>query len=271
LTERIREAERQAALSEEEAQGLLSLAQTPIIFGATRLIILRGDAGVGPGHSVTTVLERGYLFVLKGRDARTARKLAEPLTEANWQPVDSHLRAAEAKTSQLTDCPYPVRLVVCERTDEKGEKGYYFLVSNLLVSLYDTVELVNFYNRRQTIEAFNKVVGNVLWLTHLRTGNIVANYAVAQMAMLAHDFLSWSGHAFFTGTKYEGIAIRELVEKGIRVIARVTWPQPDVCRTELAETSAYARAFVVGPKGPHGQQVLPLDFSGAPGRASEIE
>jgi hypothetical protein len=89
--------------------------------------------------------------------------------------------------------------------------------------------------------------------------------------MLAHDFLSWSGHAFFTGTKYEGIAIRELVEKGIRVIARVTWPQPDVCRTELAETSAYARAFVVGPKGPHGQQVLPLDFSGAPGRASEIE
>jgi hypothetical protein len=271
LTEKVMEAERQAALADEEAQGLLTLAQTPILFGGTRVIILRGDASVGSGDSVTIVMEHGYLFVFKGRDARTARKLAEPISEAEWQQVDSHLRAAEAKTTHLTDCPYPVRLVVCERADEAGEKGYYFLVSNLLFSLYDTVELVRFYNRRQTIEAFNKVVGNVLWLTHLRTGSIVANYAVAQMAMLAHDFLSWVGHIFFTGTEYEGIAIRELVEKGIRVIARVTWPEPDVCRTELAMTSPYACAFVAGPKGANGQQVLPLEFSGAPRQASETE
>lgn len=271
LTEKVKEAEQQAALWDEGAQGLLTLAQTPVVFGETRVIILRGDAGVGPGDSVTIVMERGYLFVLKGRDARTARKLAEPITEADWRQVDSHLRAAEAKTTKLTNCPYPVRLVVCERTDEAGKESYYFLVSNLQVSFYDTVELVKFYNKRQTIEAFNKVVGNVLWLNHLRTGSIIANYAVAQMAMLAYDFLSWSGHAFFAGTEYEGIAIRELVEKGIRVIARVTWPQPDVCRTELAVTSAYARAFVAGPKGANGQLVLPLDFSGAPRRASETE
>jgi len=271
LTEQVREAARQAALADEEAQGLLTLAQTPLLFGQARLIILRGDASVGSGDLVTIVMERGYLFVFKGRDARTARKLAEPITAAEWQQVDSHLRAAEAKITHLTDCPYPVRLVVCERTDKTGEKGYYFLVSNLLVGLYDTVELVRFYNRRQTIEAFNKVIGNVLWLTHLRTGSIVANYAVAQMAMLAHDFLSWSGHAFFTGTEYEGIAIRELVEKGIRVIARVTWPAPAVCRTELALTSPYACAFVAGPKGANGQQVLPLEFNEAPRQASETE
>ena len=91
------------------------------------------------------------------------------------------------------------------------------------------------------------------------------------MAMLAYDFLSWSAHAFFTGTAHEGIAIRELVEKGLRVIARVVWPQPGVCRTELAAASPYARAFVGGAKGADGQQALPLEISGAPRRASETE
>jgi len=271
LTAKVKQAEGQAALWDEEAQGLLTLAQTAVVLGQARVIILRGDAGVGPGDSVTSVMERGYLFVLKGRDARTARKLARAITAADWQQVDSHLRAAEAKTTKLTNCLYPIRAVVCERTDETGEKSYYFLVSNLAVSAYDTVELVKFYNKRQTIEAFNKVVGNVLWLNHLRTGSIIANYAVAQLAMLAYDLSSWSSHAFFAGTEYEGIAIRELVEKGIRVIARVTWPQPDVCRTELARTSAYARAFVAGPQGANGQLVLPLDFSAAPRRAKETE
>ena len=263
--------ERQAALADEEAQGLLTLARTPVTMGTGRVIVLRGDAGVAPGGTVTTVTERGYLYVFKGRDARTACKLAEQITEADWQQVDGHLRAAEAKTARLTDCPYPVRLVVCERTNEEGKLSHYFLVTALPVSPYDTVELVRFYNGRQTIEAFNKVVGNVLWLTHLRTGSIVANYAVAQMAMLAYDFLSWSAHAFFTGTAHEGIAIRELVEKGLRVIARVVWPQPGVCRTELAAASPYARAFVGGAKGADGQQALPLEFSGAPRRASETE
>jgi len=271
LSSKVVPLERQAALADEEAQGLLTLAQTPVTMGTIRVIILRGDAGVAPGGTVTTVMERGYLFVFKGRDARTARKLAEQITEADWQEVDDHLRAAESKTTRLTDCPYPVRLVVCERTDEEGELSYYFLVTNLPVSAYGTVALVKFYNGRQTIEAFNKVVGNVLWLTHLRTGSIVANYAVAQMAMLAYDFLGWSAHAFFTGTAYEGIAIRELVEKGLRIIARVIWPQPGVCRTELAAASPYARAFVGGAKGVDGQQALPLEFSGAPQRASETE
>jgi hypothetical protein len=199
-----------------------------------------------------------------GRDPRTAHRLVDLVAPGDWQRVDSHLQAAEVVGQKLTGCPYALRLVLCKRTDAKGHVSYYFLVSNLPVETYGTVELVRFYNGRQTIEAFNQVIGSVLFLRHLRTGNIIANYAVTQMAMLAHNFLSWSAHAFFANTPYQGIAIRELVQKGLRVVARVTWPQPMLCRTELSATSPYAQAFVAGPRGMAGQWPLPLIFDPSP-------
>ena len=141
------------------------------------------------------------------------------------------------------------------------------MVTNLPISTYGTVDLVGFYNARQTIEAFNKVIGNVLFLDHLRTGSITANEAVAQLAMLGHDFLSWSAHRFFAGTPHDGLAIREWVQKGLHVIARVSWPQPNLCRTEFALESSYACAFVAGPQGAYGQRPLPLDYGPRPAPA----
>jgi hypothetical protein len=258
--------QREAAALRDEAQALLELAAQPVALGKSRLILLRGDAGLGTADTITILCERGYLFVLKGRDPRTAHKLVNLVKPADWQRVDAHLRVAEIIGYLLTGCPYPIRLVVCERTQDQGKVSYYFLISNLSAQTYAAPELVRFYNDRQTIEAFNKVMGSVLFLRHLRTGNIIANYAVAQLAMLAQDFLSWSAHTFFTGTPYEGIAIRELVRKGLRVVARVSWPQPGFCRTELSASSPYAQAFVAGPRGTAGQPPLPFVFEPAPKR-----
>jgi hypothetical protein len=265
LRQRAAHEHQEATALREEARALLELAERPVALGQTRLILLRGDAGLGTVDTVTVLSERGYLFVLKGRDPRTAQKLLASIVPADWQRVDAHLRAAEVigHAARLTGCPYTVRLVLCERMDSKGKVSHYFIVSNLPPQTYDTPELVRFYNGRQTIEAFNKVIGSVLFLHHLRTGSILANYAVAQMAMLAHDFLSWTAQAFFMGTPYEGIAIRELVQKGLRVVARVTWPQPGLCRTELSAESPYAQAFVTGPRGTVGQPPLPLVFDSA--------
>jgi hypothetical protein len=263
LRQRTAHEHQEATARRDEARALLELADRPVALGQTRLIVLRGDAGLGTADTVTVLSERGYLFLLKGRDPRTAQKLLASLAPADWQPVEAHLRAAEVVGQTLSGCPYAVRLVLCERTDPKGKLSHYCLVSNLPSSTYGTAELVRFYNGRQTIEAFNKAIGTVLFLRHLRTGSIIANYAVAQMAMLAHDFLSWAAHAFFSGTPYEGIAIRELVQKGLRVVARVTWPQPGLCRTELSSESPYARAFVTGPRGTDGQRPLPLIFDSA--------
>jgi hypothetical protein len=130
-----------------------------------------------------------------------------------------------------------VRLVVCERLTESGQARYYFLVSNLPRRTYGTVALVEFYHERQTIEAFNKVMGNVLFLDHLRTGSITANEAVAQLSMLAYDLQSWAAHRFFAGTPYQGIAIREFVQKGLRVDA-LGELQPRVSACALAGTES---------------------------------
>jgi len=270
LRQRAAQVRQESELLHEGRRNLLSLAETPIEMGKARLILLRSDSALGTGATISQLLERGYLFVVKGRDARTARKLALQIVPNEWQRVDAHLRAAEAHATRIQDCPFDVRLVVCERIHEHGQVSYYVLVTNLPMSTYATVALVHFYNARQTIEAFNKVVDNVLYLTHLRTGSIIANEAVAQFAMLAHDFLSWSAHRFFTGTPYEGIAIRELVQKGLHVIARVSWSLPTICRLEFTQDSPYARAFVTGAQGTHGQLPLPLDFS-APAGTRKIE
>jgi hypothetical protein len=262
--QRARQARQEADLLREGRQSLVRLAETPTELGCVRLIVLRGDSGLGAGDTITILLERGYLFVVKGRDARTARKLGAHIEPRDWQRVDPHLRAAEAKSTRVTGCPFDVRLVVCERTGDRGRLSYYVLVTNLPFNTYGTIALVEFYNARQTIEAFNKVIGNILFLDHLRTGSLTANEAVAQLAMLGHDFLSWSTHRFFAGTPHDGIAIREWVQKGLHVIARVSWPQPNLCRTEFALESSYARAFVVGPQGANGQPPLPLDYSPRP-------
>jgi Transposase DDE domain group 1 len=258
--QRAGQARQEAELLREGSHNLIALAETPVAIGQVRLIVLRADSGLGNGETITVLLERGYLVVVKGRDARTARKLAAAILTPEWLRVDAHLRAAEAKSTRVTGCPFDVRLVVCERTADRGRVNYYVLVTNLPISTYGTVALVAFYNARQTIEAFNKVIGNVLYLDHLRTGSITANEAVAQLAMLGHDFMSWSTHRFFAGTPYAGMAIRELVQKGLHVLARVSWPQPNICRTELALDNPYAHAFVAGPQGANGQMPIPLDF-----------
>lgn len=264
LQQRARQARQEADLLREGRQTLVRLAETPIELGRVRLVVLRGDSGLGAGDTITILLERGYLLVVKGRDARTARRLATPIEPRDWQRVDPHLRAAEAQSTRVTGCPFDVRLVVCERTGDGGRLSYYILVTNLPLSTYGTVALVEFYNARQTIEAFNKVIGHVLFLDHLRTGSLTANEAVAQLAMLAHDFLSWSAHRFFAGTPHDGLAIREWVQKGLHVIARVSWPQPNLCRTEFALESSYACAFVAGPQGTNGQPPLPLNYGPRP-------
>jgi hypothetical protein len=269
LRQRVAQVRHEADLLHEGSRNLLALAETPIEIGKVRLILLRSDSALGAGETISQLLERGYLLVVKGRDARTARKLAPQIMPNEWQRVDAQLRAAEAHTTRIHACPFDVRLVVCERTNEQGRVSYYVLVTNLPISTYATVALVQFYNARQTIEAFNKVVGNVLYLTHLRTGSITANEAVTQWAMLAHDFLSWSAHRFFTGTPYDGIAIRELAQKGLHVIARVSWPQPNVCRTEFTQDTPYARAFVTGPQGTNGQLPLALNLTAAAERKIE--
>jgi len=260
LRQRGAQIHQEADLLQEGSCNLLNLADTPIELGKVRLILLRSDSALGAGETISLLLERGYLFLVKGRDARTARKLAAEISPTEWQRVDAQLRAAEAHTTRVHRCPFDVRVVVCERTNERGQVSAYALVTNLPCDTFGTVALVQFYNARQTIEAFNKVVANVLYLTHLRTGSITANEAVTQFAMLAHDFLSWAAHRFFTGTPYAGIAMRELVQKGLHVIARVSWPQPNVCRTEFTQDSPYARAFVTGPQDVNGQPPLPLSF-----------
>jgi hypothetical protein len=258
---RAQQAREEADVLREGSRNLRRLAETPVELGRVRLVVLRADSSLGAGDTITIMIEHGYLLVVKGRNARTAQNLAKLIDPSDWQRVDAHLRAAEAKSARVRGCPFDVRLVVCERTSDQNRLSYYVLVTNLPIDTYATADLVGFYNARQTIEAFNKVMGNILFLDHLRTGSLTANEAVAQLSMLGHDFLSWATHRFFTGTPYEGIAIREWVQKGLHVMARVSWPQPNVCRTELALDSPYACAFAAGPQGANGQLPLPLDFS----------
>jgi len=243
---------------QQEALRLRTLAQERPESFVPRFIILRGDSHSGTAAVVTDLYEAGYYFVFKGYSTDTAVMLAQEIPDPNdWLPVDSTLRVAEAKRTQIMGCPFPLRIVVGRRSHDNEPDTYFHLLSNLPISFLDTVELAHFYNGRQTIEAFNKVSGHVIHFRHLRTHRLVPNEAFVQLGLLAYDFWSWSSDEFFAGTEYEGIGMRELVTKGLHVMSRVTW-QGNECITELSVRSSYAQAFVKGPSSPAGQLPLPL-------------
>jgi hypothetical protein len=250
--------QQQAQGLQQEAARLRALAQEPPAAFVPRFIIVRADSHMGTAAIVTVLCELGYFFVVKGYNPDTAHMLAQEITNPqDWLAVDHTLQVAEAQRTRITDCPFPLRIVVGRRTHADGPETYYHLLSNLPASFLDTRGLVQFYNGRQTIEAFNKVSGNVIHFRHLRTRKLVPNEAVVQLGLLAYDFWSWAADEFFAGTEYEGLGMRELVTKGLHVMARVTWAGHD-CVTELSIRNPYAQAFVKGPALPPGQ--LPLPF-----------
>jgi hypothetical protein len=79
--------------------------------------------------------------------------------------------------------------------------------------------LFDFYNRRQTIEAFFKASKHVYGMANLRSRRYLAIAAFLGFVFLTHNLLVWTKAALFAGTRLVATHTREMVEKIIKVPA----------------------------------------------------
>jgi Transposase DDE domain group 1 len=182
-----------------------------------RALCIRLDAGYGNSLTVAALQKAEVGFLVKWRDARTSRRLLQEW-EPRWRTHTPGVRVAEGPSLA------GARTVFCEVAGTMT-----LLVTNLELG---PEQLFDFYNQRQTIEAFFKASKHVFGMANLRSRRFWAIAAFLWFVCLTHNLLVWTKAALFAGTKLATIHTRELVEKVIRVPAYVI-RQGSTLRLEL--------------------------------------
>lgn len=248
-------------------EGAAQILKTSQSFDALRQhnsrrgILIRGDAGFGTTVNSTLLIELGYDFLLKGYSPHTARVLAKEVAESQWIRFNPVTFVAELGVIKLSGCPYPVRVVLGRTKAAKSQVFQYFhLVTTVPERLKDAIEVLKFYNGRQTIEAFIKTGKNVLNLKHFRVRNFYGIQFTLTLGLLAHNFMNWARREIFAGTPLARMGIREFVQQAMRVPARLKPLEIDVPITLFPETSVYAQALVRATEKKSRVQML-LPFS----------
>ena len=249
-----------AELLREEASQALKTSQsfdTLRHHNSRRGILIRGDAGFGSFEDIMLLSELGYDFLLKGYSPRTARVLAKEVAESQWVRFNPILCVAELGIIKLSGCPYPVRVVLGRTKTAKPQVFQYFhLVTTIPERVKDAVELVKFYNARQTIEAFIKTGKNVLHLKHFRVRNFYGIQFTLTLGLLAHNFMNWARREIFAGSPLARMGIREFVEQAMRVPARLKPLEINMPVTLFPETSVYAQVLVCATEKKSSIQML---------------
>jgi len=252
-----------AGLLQEEANRTLKTSQS---FDALRqhnprrLILVRGDAGLGTIEDVMLLTELGYDFLLKGYSPHTARVLAKEVTENQWIRFNPALFVAELGIIKLPGCPYPVRVILGRTKTAKPQVFQYFhLITTIPERPKDAIGVVKFYNARKTIEAFIKTGKNVLNLKYFRVRNFYGIQFTLVLGLLAHNFMGWARRKIFAPTPLARIRIREFIEQAMRVPARLKSLKIDIPVTLFPETSVYAQALIrAAEKKSSTQMLLPF-------------
>ncbi len=167
---------------------------------------IRLDAAYGELATLNLLSAAGVGFVLKWKDARTSKKLAAA-PGLVWQQHAEGVRVAPGPAFA------GARSVLCEVAGKLT-----MLVTNLEM---EPGALFDFYNERQTIEAFFKAGKHVFGMANLRSRRFLPIGAFLWFVMICHNLLVWTKSVLFAGTKLVGARTQELVEKIISVPAFV--------------------------------------------------
>src|SRR5215471_11750093 len=140
-------------------------------------LVVRLDAGYGVSHStLDALLEVGVGFILKWRDPRVVKKIVRE-HQLQWRRHTKDVRVADGPLYQ------GVGSLICE---VQGE------LTMLLTNLDRAAKaLFDFYNQRQTIEAFFKASKHVFGMANLRSRRFLA-IAVSSASYCSRTTY-WSG------------------------------------------------------------------------------
>lgn len=206
-------------------------------------LVIRLDAGYGLPSTLETLQAAEVGFVLKWRSPGVAKRIVLE-HQLQWQRHTETVRVAKGPAH------LGARSVICA---VKGE------LTMLLTNLdWNPRALFDFYNQRQTIEAFFKAGKHVYGMANLRSRRFLAISAFLGFVFLTHNLLVWTKAAIFAGTRLVATHTRELVEKIIRVPAFLV-RHPGGLRLELPDVGVLARELREA-LSPSAMQ-LPLPYS----------
>lgn len=170
-------------------------------------LILRTDSGFGSSASVERLISIPKLkFITKAYSTVSAKNLAKDIHYSEYTQAD--------KAAWVYELPINngVRNIIVQTLSPKGTLKYALLITNIISRDMSAVEIFHFYNKRQTIEAFFKMVKNVYHIRNLRTSKFYGIYSFLWLVFITHNLISWFKSTVLYGTKFENAGVRTLVK-----------------------------------------------------------
>lgn len=176
-------------------------------------LIIRADSGYGAFDNITMLNKiEGLKFIVKGYSTKKAASIAKTVPFSDYTQVDDG-----AWIFELPELEDGLRVILVQILGKTGDLTYTLLYTNLSKSKLSAVEAFHFYNGRQTIEAFFKIVKNTYGIKNLRTGKFYGIYSFIWMAFITHNLVTWFKTTALKDTELQGVGVKVLVEKCSRI------------------------------------------------------
>jgi len=183
-------------------------------------LLFRFDGGITSGEIIEFLIDEKQLFISKGNNSRTSRRLARRAKEENWEWVSPNQQAQDLGWTKIPHCRHQVRVIVL-RTFRRDKVVYSHLILNIPAEVLGVKEAVELYNARQTVESMIKESRRVLWITHLRTSYYWGLQAFVALGFLTHNLLIWFQRDVFGDTGLGDLGLKRFVQDLMRLPAQV--------------------------------------------------
>ena len=208
-------------------------------------LIIRSDSGYGSADIIELMKSIPSLkFVTKGYSTVKAKNLAKEIPYYEYTQADESAWVYELPN--IDD----LRIIIVQILTKSGKLKYSMLVTNIAVKDMDAVELFHFYNKRQTIEAFFKMVKNVYNIKNLRTTSFYGIYGFLWLVFLTHNLITWFKTTTLHNTELKDAGVRVLVKKvgSIRGFVKRTIDKIEVNIPSLTKLSKIIADAVCRPQ-----------------------
>ena len=208
--------------------------------------LVRLDGGFGTDENVEWLCCRGYHFVVKGYGGGRANKLARSVAEDAWQegPTAGQSLAVVAR-EEAPRYSRETKTVLRRWSDRKGKVYTDYLATTLTgLSASETAKL---YDGRGGMESDIKGDKRGLGIEQRRKKSFHAQEALALLAQLAHNLLSWFKGWVLGGTEAEKLGAKRLLREVMAMPAEVrTAKRGTKLSLKVPQLHPWARALARG-------------------------
>jgi Transposase DDE domain group 1 len=180
-------------------------------------LIRRLDAGYDSLDNRRLLSNLPGYFIMKGGRSDTAARLATDVALQDWIPVAENVHGTELSVEN------GIRRLLYEFYLSDGSLVYSILYTNLLHNEFGIIGCFEFYNQRQTIEAFFAQSRHVYNIQNMRSRQFHAIYAFLRFVFMTHNMIHWAKQNRLAHTEFANDTSKQLFRKVGRVRAHIFW------------------------------------------------